>query len=104
MIDFEDIKGFDWDEGNVAKNWRAHRVMATEVEQVFFNKPLIIAEDEKHSSEKERRYFALGRTDGERLLFVVFTLRKRLIRIISARDMSKKGRRLYEKAQSDSKV
>ena len=54
-----------------------------------------VAEDEKHS-EIERRYYALGHTDGGRSLFVVFTIRGDLIRVISARDMNRRERRLYD--------
>ncbi|MEW6233892.1 MAG: BrnT family toxin [Candidatus Omnitrophota bacterium] len=86
--------GFDWDKGNLLKNWHRHRVTASECEQVFFNQPLILASDEKHS-QRESRYFGLGRTEAGRLLFVVFTIRGQLIRIISARDMNRKERMVY---------
>lgn len=86
--------GFDWDEGNTEKNWVLHQVTRNESEQVFFNEPLIIAKDTKHS-EYEKRWYVLGRTDTERLLFIVFTIRKDFIRIISARDMNKKEREVY---------
>ncbi len=88
-------KGFQWDEGNAEKNWIKHRVSDSESERVFFNRPLVVAEDEKHS-EIERRYYALGHTDGGRSLFVVFTIRSDLIRVISARDMNRRERRLYD--------
>ncbi len=91
---FKNCTGFDWDEGNVNKNWERHRVSFIECEQVFFNAPLIVGDDEKHSLV-ERRWFLLGRTDANRFLFVVFTFRNNLIRVISARDMSKKERRIY---------
>jgi len=91
---FKYCTGFDWDEGNVNKNRERHRVSFVECEQDFFNEPVIVGDDEKHSLV-ERRWFLLGRTDANRFLFVVFTLRNNLIRIISARDMSKKGRRIY---------
>jgi uncharacterized DUF497 family protein len=87
-------QGFEWDEANVAKNWRAHNVHPSEAEQVFFNKPLLVAEDPKHSQE-ERRYYILGRTDQGRMLFIVFTVRGKSIRVISARDMSRKERKMY---------
>ena len=64
-----------------------------ECEQVFFNQPLIAAEDVRHS-DRERRYYVLGRTDAERPLFVVFTLRGTLIRVISARDMNRNERKV----------
>ncbi|PTL36238.1 hypothetical protein CLG94_06165 [Candidatus Methylomirabilis limnetica] len=87
--------GFLWDEGNVLKSWVNHRVTAAECEQIFFNCPLIVVEDLVHSQVEERLY-ALGQTDAGRLLLVVFTLRRNLIRVISARDMSKKERREYK--------
>lgn len=87
--------GFRWDKGNLLKNWEKYRVSAPECEQVFFNKPLIAGSDKKHS-QQEDRYFALGQTDIGRLLFVVFTVRNNLIRIISARDMNRKERKVYE--------
>jgi hypothetical protein len=89
--------GFDWDEANILKNWEKHQVSAFECEQVFFNQPLITAPDEKHSFE-EARYYALGKTDTSRLLFVVFAIRGKLIRVISARDMSRRERRVFEEA------
>jgi uncharacterized protein len=86
--------GFEWDAGNVEKNWRKHQVSAAECEQVFFNQPLVAALDVAHS-EQEPRFYLLGQTDASRLLFVVFTLRGTLIRVISARDMSRKERKVY---------
>ena len=86
--------GFQWDEANVQKNWLRHRVAALECEQVFFNRPLAVRDDEEHSL-LERRYHALGQTDAGRLLFVVFVIRETSIRVISARDMSKKERKVY---------
>ena len=87
--------GFDWDEGNIFKNWEKHRVSASECEQVFFNLPMVAVPDERHSHE-ELRFYALGQTDSERLLFVVFTVRNKLIRVISARDMNRNERKVYE--------
>lgn len=92
-----DAAGFDWDDGNSEKNWVRHRVSRQESEQLFFNRPLVVADDELHS-DTERRFFALGRTDADRLLFVVYTLRGKgpLVRVISARDMTPRERREYE--------
>jgi uncharacterized DUF497 family protein len=89
--------GFQWDKGNLLKNWEKHGVSAPECEQVFFNKPLVTVSDEKHS-QKEVRFYALGQTDTGRLLFVVFTVRENLIRVISARDMNKKEQKVYSKS------
>jgi len=92
--------GFEWDEGNLQKNWLKHAVSNIECEQCFFNRPFVIANDDKHS-QAESRWFALGRTDASRLLFLVFTIRKGRIRIISSRDMNKKERSFYnEKAKT----
>ena len=88
--------GFDWDEGNLLKNWERHGVSPSECEQVFFNQPLIASRDIKHS-RKEDRFFALGQTDAGRRLFVVFTIRRGLLRVISARDMSPAERREHER-------
>ncbi|KPA10635.1 protein containing DUF497 [Candidatus Magnetomorum sp. HK-1] len=89
-------KGFDWDEGNSRKNWIKHQVTPAQCEQIFFNQPLIVKNDEKHS-KSETRYYALGRTDNNRKLFIAFTIRNDLIRVISARDMSRKEREIYQK-------
>ncbi|MBI1869802.1 MAG: BrnT family toxin [Chlamydiae bacterium] len=91
------LKGFDWDQGNLTKNWKKHRVSFLECEDVFFNEPLVVVQDEVHS-RVEPRYCVLGRTDQGRLLFVVFTVRKDLVRVISARDMSRKERESYDAA------
>lgn len=97
----ENCEGFTWDEGNSDKNWHLHEVTDGECEDVFFNLPLLIAADKKHS-ENETRFFALGRTDADRWLFIAFTLQGKLIRVISARDMTKSEKRIYaEKIKRD---
>jgi uncharacterized DUF497 family protein len=87
--------GFEWDEHNAEKNWQKHRVTPSECEEIFFNRPLVVADDVRHS-EKENRFYALGHTDAGRMLFVVFTVRQSLIRVISARDMNRKERKVYQ--------
>ncbi len=94
-FDFIHLSGFDWDEGNRGKNWIKHKVDYRESEEIFFNKPLFIDEDVKHSS-KEKRFEVLGQTNKGRRLFVTFTIRNNKIRIISARDQDNKERRKYE--------
>ena len=96
MEELDLAEGFDWDEGNQDKNWLGHKVKPTECEMVFFNQPLVVLSDEKHSGT-ELRYYAFGKTDLDRMLLIVFCLRKNRIRVISARDMNKKERRFYEK-------
>ena len=99
MIDWRQATGFDWDEGNSRKSENKHDVSQSEAEQVFFNQPLLVLEDSKHS-QKENRYHALGITDDERFLHITFTFRASgaLIRIISARDMHRKERKIYEQS------
>lgn len=94
-FDFDQITGFDWDEGNRDKNWIRHQVSAGECEEVFFNQPLLVLPD-IHHSQTEARFFALGQTNAGRRLFVVFTLRGSSLRVISARDMSRKERQIYD--------
>lgn len=93
------VVGFEWDAGNAQKNWQKHQVSNVEAEEVFFNQPLLVVSDEKHS-DMELRYHALGKTHVGRLLHLSFTLRKdrSLIRVISARDMHRKERKIYENA------
>ena len=97
MIDWTRIEGFDWDEGNARKSADKHNVNQAEAEQVFFNEPLVVVSDERHSTT-EARFHALGRTESGRLLHVTFTVRQTgtLIRVISARDMHRKERAWYD--------
>jgi uncharacterized protein len=98
MIDLNRISGFDWDEGNVRKNEK-HGVSMAQAEQVFFNAPLLLLEDVIHSGD-ELRLHALGVTDEQRALHITLTLRQlgTLIRVISARDMSRKERAIYDQS------
>jgi uncharacterized DUF497 family protein len=98
MINFDSIAGFDWDSGNLRKSEVKHGVTQAEAEEVFFNNPLLVSADDKHS-EEESRYLALGKTNKDRGLTIIFTLRQggTLIRVISARDQHRKERHLYAK-------
>lgn len=87
--------GFDWDDSNSEKNWLTHGVRRSECEEVLLNRPLIVAA--RHSPEiPEARHHAMGETGSGRRLFVVFTVRGDMVRVISARDMSSRERRVYE--------
>jgi uncharacterized DUF497 family protein len=99
MIDLERITGFDWDDGNARKNEK-HGVAQAEAEEVFFNQPLLMLEDLRHR-DQEARFHALGKTLDGRLLHVTFTLRgdDTLIRVISARDMHRKEKSVYEQTR-----
>ena len=93
--------GFDWDESNTLKNWERHKVTPEEAEDVFFLEPLVVRGDAGHSS-REKRYRALGRTSRGRLLFVAFTVRRKLIRVISARDMNRREAEEYRRHEEGS--
>lgn len=91
---------FEWDDANINKNLLKHSVTINEAEEVFENQPLLIMEDVKHSSS-EKRFQALGKSNKNRKLFLAFTIRNEKIRIISARNMSKKEREIYEKEEEN---
>ena len=97
MIDWQRIVGFDWDAGNERKSTDKHVVSQAEAEQIFFNEPLLVVPDGLHSGN-EIRLHALGHTDDGRQLHITFTLRKdgTRLRVISARDMSRKERSNYD--------
>lgn len=88
---------FEWDAGNAGKNRERHQVSDGECEQLFFQRPILIAPDTMHSRD-EPRYAALGQTADGRRLTIVFTIRGEAIRVISARTMSRRERRIYERA------
>jgi uncharacterized DUF497 family protein len=98
MVDLKNIEGFDWDDGNARKNEK-HGVSQSEAEETFFNPPLLLLPDAQHS-ETELRFNALGKTHEGRELHITFTLRAKgtLVRVISARDMHRKERIIYEQA------
>lgn len=91
--------GFEWDPSNATRNRTKHTASQAECEQLFFDAPLVLASDLGQSA-REARYFALGQTDAARRLLVVFTLRGSLIRVISARPMSRREREVYADAEA----
>ena len=100
---FAGLEGFEWDAGNSEKHWRRHEVRQVEAEEALLNRPFVLDLDVKHSRD-EPRYIALGRTDTLRLLTVVFTVRGKRIRVISARPMNKKERKIHEQVQAHSET
>jgi len=98
MITIEEPISFQWDTGNSHKNWTKHRVTRREAEEAFLDPHRLIAKDKLHS-ETEDRYLVIGETRSKRRLFIVFTIRQKTVRVISARDLNKrKEGHLYEKA------
>ena len=92
--------GFEWDEANAHNNWERHRVTPEEAEYVFFNEPLVVRSDVRHSKQ-EKRYYALGQTSGARRLFVAFTIRRSLFRVITVRDMNRREKDAYAKREKE---
>ena len=98
---FPNFVGFQWDRGNSNKNLVKHNVQNWECEQVFFNKPLLVLDDPRHSVA-EKRWAGFGITDSGRLRVVIFTKRDNLLRVISARNMNAKERKFYEENKEKS--
>lgn len=88
---------FEWDKGNIDKNLISHNVSNQEAEEVFLDENKVIFKDKVHS-DTEDRFIILGKTNKDRLLYIVFTRRKSKIRIISARDINKKEINLYKQS------
>lgn len=97
MIKIKEPIEFQWDEGNLNKNWTKHCVTNKECEEAFFDEKKKVARDPLHSKEEDR-YVLLGKTKKGRLLYTVFSVRNNKVRVISSRDINKKERKLYEKA------
>jgi uncharacterized DUF497 family protein len=97
----ENCIGFDWDEANTHKNWERHQVAPEEAEDVFFHQPFVVRSDVRHS-KTEKRYYALGQTATGRGLFVVFTIRRKRIRVISVRDMNRNETKVYQTYEDNS--
>ena len=97
MVDLSKFKSFQWDKGNVDKSYEKHGITPNESEEAFLDEKAIILRDIKHS-DKEKRFSLISKTASNKLLFVVFTIRRKQIRVISARRANKKERSAYAKA------
>jgi uncharacterized DUF497 family protein len=96
----ENCIGFDRDDANAYKNWERRRVTPEEAEDVFFHEPFVVRSDVQHS-KSEKRHYALGQTSAGRRLFVVFTVRRKLIRVISVRDMNRNETETYKRYEEE---
>jgi uncharacterized protein len=93
------LEGFEWDKGNEQKSLVKHGISRWEAEEAFFNRNLL-SPDVFHS-QVEPRYRLLGQSDSGRALFIVFTVRRNRIRVISCRLANKKERDVYAKAAEE---
>ena len=104
VIALPEILEFEWDAGNEQKNWIKHNISTEEAEEPFLTEDQLILADIQHSTKHEERYILIGKSKQGRMLFIIYTIRKRKIRIISARDADRKEVALYEKALNLTKV
>jgi uncharacterized DUF497 family protein len=54
MLELDEMEGFEWDDGNARKSVDKHGVSQAEAEQVFFNIPLLLRDDKRHSTTEVR--------------------------------------------------
>ena len=100
MIEVRGFLEFEWDEGNIHKSYMKHGILPNEAEEIFVDNHVIVYDDKTHSVV-EKRFVAVGKSKGGKLLFIIYTMRKEKIRVISARPADKKERRLYEKTKTN---
>jgi len=103
VIDLDKLKGFEWDKANIDKSYKKHGITPNQAEEIFLDENVILVEDIKHS-QKEKRFIAIGKTTGKKNLFIVFTIRNKKIRIISARKANRKERKQYEKTTKENSI
>jgi uncharacterized DUF497 family protein len=96
VIDIPEPIEFEWDAANKEKIWLKHRVSVEECEEAFMANLVFTQPDELHSGPEDR-YILISKTKKDRYLFIVYTLRKHKVRVISARSMHKKEIAFYEK-------
>jgi uncharacterized DUF497 family protein len=86
---------YAWDPERAERNFRKHGVLFSEARTVFDDPLMLVYEDGEHSFT-EPRYLAMGRSVDSRLLLVAYTERAGVIRIISAREATRREKRAYE--------
>jgi uncharacterized DUF497 family protein len=102
-IELPEPISFQWDSGNREKILMKHAVSTEECEEAFQTDDFFIQEDELHSGSEER-YILIGRTKESRSLFIVFTIRNKCVRVISARNMHRQEILYYEKETRLAKI
>ena len=94
-LEFKQPVQYDWDKGNIVKNLLKHGVTTVECEEVFGDDNKVVFADVKHS-QREKQHIIIGKTKYSRLLYVVFTIRRKNVRVISARDLNRKEAHYYK--------
>ena len=90
---------FDWDKPKAATNLVKHKVSFEEAATVFGD-PLSDTFDDPDHSIDEQRFLIIGHSDKGKLLFISHTDDGETVRIISAREPTKKERENYAQGQS----
>lgn len=90
---------FEWDHGNLNKSQIKHGVGPDEVEAVFNLKMAVPLGRQVSPEVEEERLCIVGPSFEGGMISVVFTLREGRVRPISARNASRKERRLYEEVR-----
>ncbi len=83
---------FEWDDAKEQANRKKHRLDFRTAAKVFLD-PHVIEFDDRDADD-ELRFNAIGMVDG-RMLFVTYTMRGAVIRIISARGAEPHEKRKY---------
>lgn len=89
---------FEWDSEKAIYNTRKHGVSFVEAATVFRDDLSVTAYDPDHSFHEDR-YITIGWSDQQRLLMVSHTERGDRIRLISARELTRAERKVYEKTE-----
>ena len=89
---------FEWDTDKAIANLKRHKVSFQEASTVFGDTLSITIVDPDHSVG-EQRYIIIGSSYMERILMVSHTDRGERIRIISARELTRKERKAYEEGE-----
>lgn len=86
---------FEWDNKKAERNLRVHGVSFDEAKIVFADPLFLTFADTDHSQE-EQRFIIMGQSNEGRLLVVAYTERGQTIRLISAREATRRERQYYE--------
>ncbi len=86
---------FDWDDSKAETNFIKHAVSFLEAVSVFDDEFSITFRDPDHSAGEER-FVIIGHSQRGRLLFVSHADRDDRSRIISAREVTRRERKVYE--------
>ncbi len=85
---------FEWDSQKALGNWHKHQVTFESACEVFFDPFLQPDKDEMIDGELRETF--IGMTKNWQLLYIAYTLRNDVVRVISARTITRQQRKIYE--------